>query len=66
MKKMLIEVGKFALKNKGEVMSKVKDEVVDTATSTAKNFVWRYLIVTNLAFGIGGFILGSIITYVLK
>lgn len=65
MKKMLIEAGKMALQNKDAIISKAKDEVVDTATTAAKKFVWRQLIVVNLFFGVTGFALGSLITYLL-
>lgn len=42
-----------------------KDEAADMITSTAKGFVWRYIILGNIVVGAISFLAGVGITYLI-
>ena len=63
MKEKLKKIGKFVFNNKDVIISKAKDEVIDVATSSAKNFVWRYIILSNIIVAIVNLSIGIFIGY---
>ncbi len=63
MKEKLKKIGKFVFNNKDVIISKAKDEAIDVATSTAKNFVWRYIILSNIIVAILNLVIGIFIGY---
>ena len=65
MKDVLVKAGKMALQNKGAIVNMAKDEAVDVITSTAKGFVWRYIILGNIIVGTLSFLAGAGITYLI-
>ena len=65
MKDVLVKAGKMALQNKGAIVNMAKDEAADVITSTAKGFVWRYIILGNIIVGTLSFLAGAGITYLI-